>query len=245
MRVGNKNNYWIIDNQTFDISRGVAQTAEIDIEGNGRLKFDPDRSALIVIDMQNFFCSSLLGRSEGAIKLVPAIESAVHSSRLLGMKIVWLNWGNRPDTANLPPSLLYAFKETPDNPGLGELLPNDLGLSLVKDSWSAALPDELIGSFDPEDWWIDKYRISGFYGTLLDQTLRANGINTLFFAGVNTDQCVMGTLQDGAFLGYDCVMLRDCTATTSPSYAYEGAMYNMQSMGGFITSSVNLKVNRG
>jgi nicotinamidase-related amidase len=241
MKVGNSNNYWIINDNEFDISRGSVQTAVIDIEENRKLRFDPGRSALIVIDMQNFFCSPLLGRPDGALNLVPAIQSAVSSSRLLGLKIVWLNWGNRHDTANLPPSLQYAFKQTPDNPGIGEQLPNEMGLSLVKDSWSAALPDELAGSCDPKDWWIDKYRVSGFYGTVLDQTLRSNGINTLLFAGVNTDQCVMGTLLDGAFLGYDCVMIRDCTATSSPSYAFDGAMYNVNTMGGFITSSTNLK----
>jgi nicotinamidase-related amidase len=242
MKIGNSNHYWIINDNEFDISRGSIQTAVIDIEDNRKLKFDPDRSALIVIDMQNFFCSPLLGRPDGALNLVPAIKSAVSSSRSLGMKVVWLNWGNRKDIANLPPSLLYAFKQLPDNPGIGEQLPNEMGLSLVKDTWSAALVDELVGSYEPEDWWIDKYRVSGFYGTVLDQTLRSNGINTLFFAGVNTDQCVMGTMQDGAFLGYDSVMLRDCTATTSPSYTYEASMYNVKaSLGGFITSSANLK----
>jgi nicotinamidase-related amidase len=244
MKVGNSNNYWIINDNEFDISRGSLETVEIDIEENGKLKFDPDRSALIIIDMQNFFGSPMLGRPEGAINLIPAIQTAVSKSRLLGVKIVWLNWGNRQDTANLPPSLQYAFKQTADNPGIGEQLPNDMGLSLVKDSWSAALLDDLVGSHEPEDWWIDKYRVSGFYGTVLDQTLRSNGINTLFFAGVNADQCVMGTLLDGAFLGYDCVMLRDCTATSSPSYALEGTMYNVKTMGGFITSSTSLKGTR-
>jgi nicotinamidase-related amidase len=239
MRYGNRTNYWIVDDDHFDISRGSAKTTTISIEENRTLQFDPQRSAFIIIDMQNYFCSPLLDRSDGALKLVPAIHSAVKSSRQLGMQIIWVNWGNRPDTANLPPSLLYSWKRN-GRPGLGEPLPNDLGLVLVKDSWSAALAEELEESYDESDYWVDKYRISGFPGTILDQTLRSNGINTLFFAGVNTDQCVMSTLQDAAFLGYDNILLSDCTATTSPAHVLEGALYNMRSSA-FTAVSDNLK----
>jgi nicotinamidase-related amidase len=240
MKIGNSNNYWVVKGNRFDISRGAPRTAEMEVEDGDALIFDPARSALVIVDMQNFFSSPLLGRPAGALGLVPAITAAVNGSRRLGMKIVWLNWGNRPDNANLPPSLLFAFKQAEDQPGLGDELPGNLGPALVKDGWSSALTEDLERLREPEDLWIDKYRISGFYGTILDQTLRNFGINTLFYGGVNTDQCVMGTLQDGAFLGYDSVMLRDCTATTSPEYAYEGTMYNMKSMGGFITGSDQL-----
>jgi nicotinamidase-related amidase len=144
------------------------------------------------------------------------------------MQIIWVNWGHRPDTANLPPSLLYSWQRN-GRPGIGKPLPDDLGLVLIKDSWSAALVEELEDSYDNSDYWVDKYRISGFPGSSLDAILRANGINTLFHAGVNTDQCVMATLQDAAFLGYDNILVTDCAATTSPAHVLEGAMYNMRS----------------
>jgi nicotinamidase-related amidase len=239
MRYGNRVNYWIVEGDHFDISRGSATTTTINMEENRTLQFDPERSAFIIIDMQNYFCSPLLDRPDGALKLVPAISSAVKSCRRLGMQIVWVNWGNRPDTANLPPSLLYSWKRN-GRPGLGEPLPNDLGLALVKNSWSAAIVEELEASYDESDYWVDKYRVSGFPGTILDQILRSNGINTLFFAGVNTDQCVMCTLQDAAFLGYDNILLSDCTATTSPAHVLEGALYNMRS-NAFTAVSANLK----
>ncbi|WP_026691804.1 cysteine hydrolase family protein [Peribacillus kribbensis] len=242
MKVGNKHNYWLVKEDVIDISRGSKSSVTISVEDNKQLTLDPSRAAFIIIDMQNFFCSPVLGRSKEALSLSPAITGAVDSCRKIGMSIAWVNWGNRLDTANLPPSLLYAFKGGKEKqPGIGELLPDNLGASLVKDSWSADVIEELKGSIQPEDWWIDKYRVSGFPGTILDQTLRANGINTLFFAGVNTDQCVMGTIMDAAFLGYDCILLRDCTATTSPSYALEATFYNMKAIGGFITSSSNLE----
>jgi nicotinamidase-related amidase len=239
MKYGNGTNYWIVEGDHFDISRSSAKKAIINMEENRTLQFDPERSAFIIIDMQNYFCSPLLNRPVGALQLVPAISSAVRSCRQLGMKIIWVNWGNRPDNANLPPSLLYSWKRN-GRPGLGEPLPTDLGLALVKDSWSAAIVDELKESFDESDYWVDKYRISGFPGTYLDQILRSNGITTLFFGGVNTDQCVMSTLQDAAFIGYDNILLRDCTATASPEHVLEGALYNMRSMA-FTAVSDSLK----
>lgn len=39
---------------------------------------------------------------------------------------------------------------------------------------------------------------------------------TLLFAGVNTDQCVLGTLVDAYNRGFDCIMLEDCCGTPTP-----------------------------
>lgn len=45
--------------------------------------------------------------------------------------------------------------------------------------------------------------------------LQARGARTLFFAGVNTDQCVLGTLADAYNAGWDCLLVEDCCATTT------------------------------
>lgn len=39
-------------------------------------------------------------------------------------------------------------------------------------------------------------------------------------------QCVLGTIVDSYFRGYDCVALRDCIATTSPQGGLENVFYN-------------------
>ncbi len=64
--------------------------------------------------------------------------------------------------------------------------------------------------------------MSGFQDTMLDSILRNLGVTSLLFAGVNADQCVLCTLQDANFLGYDCLLIEDCTATTSPEYCMAG-----------------------
>ena len=100
-------------------------------------------------------------------------------------------------------------------------------------SWGAQIVDELVP--DARDIRVTKYRYSGFWDTPLDTILRNLGVTTLFFAGVNADQCVMTTLQDAMFLGYDCVMVEDCVGTTSPGYCMEATLYNVKLLFGFVT----------
>jgi ureidoacrylate peracid hydrolase len=92
----------------------------------------------------------------------------------------------------------------------------------------------------PDDIRVDKYRMSGFWDTPLDSILRNLGVSTLLFAGVNVDQCVLCTLQDANFLGYDCLLVEDCAATTSPPFCTEATMYNVRQCFGFTLHSTDL-----
>jgi nicotinamidase-related amidase len=67
--------------------------------------------------------------------------------------------------------------------------------------------------------------------------LRNLGIKTLFVGGVNMDQCVMTTLEDATFLGYDTILIEDGTATTSPDYCVQAVLYNVKLLFGFVTQS--------
>jgi nicotinamidase-related amidase len=87
--------------------------------------------------------------------------------------------------------------------------------------------------------------MSGFQDTELDSILRNLGVTTLMFAGVNADQCVLCTLQDANFRGYDCLLLEDCTATTSPDYCMQAAIYNTRQCFGFVVSSVAITAELG
>jgi nicotinamidase-related amidase len=91
---------------------------------------------------------------------------------------------------------------------------------------------------DKGDVWIHKNRMSGLWGvsTELEVFLEQEGIKTLLFTGVNTDQCVGGTLQDGFSKGYDCVLLKDGAGTSSPNFARECVEYNAQKSWGFVAS---------
>jgi nicotinamidase-related amidase len=118
---------------------------------------------------------------------------------------------------------------------LGDPLPKNNAPVLMAGSWAASVVDELPPK--PEDICVDKYRMSGFWDTPLDSILRNLGRTTLFFGGVNADQCVMATLQDANFLGYDCILVKDCTATTSPEYCWQATLYNVKQCFGFVSDS--------
>jgi nicotinamidase-related amidase len=160
--------------------------------------------------------------------LLPALRAA-------GAPVIWLNWGNRPDRLNLSPSVLHVYKPTGEGVGLGDPLPGSGAPVLERGSWAAAVVDELTPAAG--DVRVDKYRMSGFWDTELDSILRNLGVTTLLFGGVNADQCVMCTLQDANFLGYDCLLVTDCTATTSPDYCWQATLYNVKQCFGFVVES--------
>ncbi len=150
------------------------------------------------------------------------------------MPIVWLNWGARQDLLNTSPSLLHAHTPDGNGAGLGETIPGGSPI-LLEGSWGAAIVEGLVP--DARDIHVTGYRFSGFWDTPLDSILRNLGVTTLLFAGVNADQCVMSTLQDGMFLGYDCVMIEDCVGTTSPEYCMQATLYNVKLLYGFVMRS--------
>jgi len=187
------------------------------------------KAALLIVDMQNDFCSregwlgSLGVDLSGTWRIYDPINAALGAARTRGVPVIWVNWGVRPDRANLPAGVRYPFNRVGCGVGLGDVL--------KKDSWGAAVVKELAAL--PDDIYVDKHRISGFWDTPLDSILRALQVKTLFFAGVNADHCVLATLMDASFHGYDTVLLEDCTATSSPDFCLQATLHNIRFCFGF------------
>lgn len=215
---------------------------------------DLNRTALMIIDLQNDFTSpgGWVDEAVGGDPTpnqggIPALNALTPALRALGVPVIWVNWGNRPDLANMPPNQRHLYMRhgaataiRPDGtricgPGLGQPLSNGAHV-LEKDSWAAAIHPDLLQ--DPQrDIYVDKYRISGFWDTPLESILKNLGIRTLLFAGCNTDQCVLMTLADANFLGYGCLMLRDCCTTTSPDFCTQAAHWEVEQCYGWTTTS--------
>lgn len=199
------------------------------------------QTAIVVVDMQNDFCTKegwvdqIGGDPTPNRGPIAPLQCLLPELRQAGVPVIWVNWGNRPDLANMPPNQLHLYKPSGQGIGLGDPLAGSGAPVLQKDSWAAAIVDEL--QPEPSDILVDKHRISGFWDTPLDSILRNRGIKTILFAGVNTDQCVLHTLSDANFLGYGCVLLEDCCATTSPAFCAEAAVWNVKKCFGFVTGS--------
>lgn len=235
-------NCWHVSATEVDLARRPPppRPATIDL-GPRRLTLDLARTAILVIDMQNDFCHPQGWLAGIGVDVTPArapiapLQTLLPALRRVEMPVVWVNWGNRPDRLNLSPALLHVYKPAGTGIGLGDPLPGSGARVLEEGSWAAAVVDELAP--EPGDIRVSKYRMSGFWDTPLDSILRNLGLTTLLFAGVNADQCVMTTLQDANFLGYDCLLVEDCTATTSPAYCLEATLYNVRQCFGFVTTS--------
>jgi nicotinamidase-related amidase len=238
-------NQWRVNATTASLVRPPLAPRPVAVDAMPqRVEFDLARTAIVVVDMQNDFChpdgwlASIGADVAPARTPIAPLAALLPALRAAGVPVVWLNWGNRPDRLNLSPSLLHVYKPTGSGTGLGDALPNGAPV-LEAGSWAAAVVDELPAA--PGDIQVDKYRMSGFWDTPLDAILRNHGISTLLFAGVNADQCVLCTLQDANFLGYDCLLLEDCSATTSPDFCMQATLYNVRQCFGFTLASGALR----
>jgi nicotinamidase-related amidase len=126
--------------------------------------------------------------------------------------------------------------------GLGADLGDGKGRCLFEGSWNADIYPPLKATVQQGDIFCAKNRMSGLWSP--DQDLwqvlsgeRGEGRKeTLLFAGVNTDQCVLGTLTDAYNAGWDCVMVEDCCATTT-EWGREVCLHNIASSYGFVVDS--------
>lgn len=202
---------------------------------------DLNRTAIVVIDMQNDFCTAggwvdhIGGNYDADRAPIGPLQKLLPKLREVSVPVVWVNWGVRPDLANLPPNQIHLYRPKGIGVGLGDPLPSNGAPVLTKGSWAAAVVDELAPQ--PDDIMVDKHRISGFWDTPLDSILRNLGIRSILFAGVNIDQCVLHSLTDANFLGYGCILVSDCCATSSPDFCTEATIWNVKKCFGFVTDS--------
>ncbi len=235
-------NAWAVDEAIADITRPPLDARSVTLATETKtLRLDLAKAAILVIDMQNDFCHPDGWLAHIGVDVTPArapigpLQALLPALRHAGIPVIWVNWGNRPDLLNISAGLRHVYNPTGTGIGLNDPLPTNGAKVLAAGSWAAAVVDELEQL--PQDIRVDKYRMSGFWDTALDSILRNLGKTTLFFGGVNADQCVMTTLQDANFLGYDCILVQDCTATTSPEYCWQATLYNVKQCFGFVTDS--------
>lgn len=209
------------------------------------IAFDVNRTAVIIVDMQNDFCApggwfDTLGADLTNLRAIyPQVKSVADAARAKGLPVIWVGFGTRPDRANLAPIIRYPFARVGGGLGLGDEIhgkgrdaPHKI---LQKGSWGAQMVEEL--GAQPDDLYVDKHRISGFWDSPLDSILRNLDVKTIAFMGVNSDECVFATLIDGVFHGYDTIMIEDACATTSPANCHEAALYQVRFCFGFTVNS--------
>ncbi len=233
---------WLVTSDVVDVTRPAPAVRPWSIDAEPQsVIVDAAKSALLIVDMQNDFCNEggwLHSRGIDIAanrKPIKPLQTLVGAFRRSGVPVIWVNWGVRKDLLNISPSLRHAHNPKGDEPGIAQPVPGTRSEVIRLGSWGAQVVDEI--NPGDRDVQIIKHRFSAFWDTETDAVLRNLGIKTLFIGGVNMDQCVMTTLEDASFLGYDTILIEDATATTSPDYCVQAVLYNVKLLFGFVTRS--------
>jgi ureidoacrylate peracid hydrolase len=168
-------------------------------------QLDPARTALIVIDMQNFFVEEGQMVSVPAARgIVPNINRLATATRDVGGTVVWVRM--TLDDSELDRwSAFLPVNGTPET--------RHEFASLEHDKPAHRLWPEL--HTDPDDLFVDKTRFSALIqgSSNLQELLAERGIDTLLIVGTLTNVCCESTGRDAMMLNYRVVMVDDANAT--------------------------------
>ncbi len=171
-------------------------------------------TALLLIDWQTDFCGpggyvDAMGY-DLSLTRTPLAPTAVllERWRAAGGLVVHTREGHAPDLSDCRPTSSGA--QSGSALGIGQAGPCGRILVRGEPGWEivpevAPLPGEPV---------IDKATKGAFAQTSLDLILRSRGISRLIITGITTDVCVHTTMREGNDLGYECLVLSDCTGAT-------------------------------
>jgi ureidoacrylate peracid hydrolase len=170
--------------------------------------FEPRRSALLVIDMQNAFMLPGVAHHlcAEAAKIVPNINRLAEGMRKAGGTVVWvISTFGEASLRNWPVLHEMAGPErTPSR--IAALEEGTIGHEL----WS-----ELV--VQSSDLTVSKTKYSAFIqgSSNLEAILRERGIDTVLIAGTVTNVCCESTARDAMMLNFRSVMITDANAAMS------------------------------
>jgi ureidoacrylate peracid hydrolase len=194
-------------------------------------KLDPTHTALIVIDMQNDFCSpdGLMARMGKDISRMDTLVANIHS-------LV-----NVCENRHIP--ILYT-QQIYDRTKLNELQNEQYDLDgrmitcdINETGW------EFYGFTPPEDQVYEKYNYNIFSNERLIEDLHKANIKTLVITGVSTQICVETAIRNGFDLGYKIIVPSDLIGTTSSNPTIQERTLDLvKKTYGIVSSSAEITV---
>ena len=172
----------------------------------------PERSALLVIDMQNAFCHpegtlGISGVDVGpAQAIVPPIARLVEACNDANVPVLW------SQQVHFAADASRARKRLPSHTA------KRARISALAGSWDMQLVDELAPLASDPSRVIVKHRFGCFYETRLDAVLRMLGAEALLVCGATANACVETTLREAYLRDYDVVAVTDCIAAVRPQW---------------------------
>ena len=201
---------------------------------------DPRHTALVVIDVQNDFCSpkGLFDRIGKNLDMMsPAVDriaTLVEEARLAGVLPIFVQNQWLPDNRVVSgPFLRFMITKQGMDPSEGCCVSNTWGAEILENAGRR-----------PNDIVVQKWRPSAFRGTNLDMVLRCNNIRSVVLTGVITQGCVESTARDAMFHDYYTVVMEDCVATYSRDL-HEASLKVMRSRFDVLPSAELIEIWRG
>lgn len=175
------------------------------------LKFDPGRTAVLVVDMLNDFLepNGAMPLLEGP-RLYDPIRRLLAAARARGSPVIWLC----------------------DTHPVGDREFDKRTVHCLTGTWGAQIVEALEPAED--EYRVPKRRYSGFFETDLDLRLRELGIAHVILTGVVTNICVRSTAHDAFFRGYDVIVVEECVAATGPR-EQESSLYDIETHFGTVS----------
>jgi nicotinamidase-related amidase len=158
------------------------------------MALDPQRSALLIIDMQRFFLDPASPTFTcGGLAVLPTVKSLAARFRDAGRPVIFTRHVHH--AGDLDSGIMGWWWE-------GKCIEGSPESEIHTDL--APLPGEKV---------VFKHRYSAFYNTDLETVLRCLGVGDLVITGVMTNLCCESTARDAYYRDYRVFFLADGTAT--------------------------------
>ena len=173
------------------------------------MKFEVQKAALLLIDLQVGFCSpdGHTGQRIDVSGFNPVLASAKRldvAARKAGMPVIFTTMAFAPDYSN------------------GGLTTSELRPNLAQENaLRADKPDrEIMPELDvqPDDIIIEKQRYSAMIKSPLPALLEEKGIEGLVVGGVTTSMCVESTVRDLAMMDYRTFIVPEACGDLRPDF---------------------------
>ncbi|WP_052418651.1 cysteine hydrolase family protein [Methanolacinia paynteri] len=165
---------------------------------------NPEKAALVIIDMQNFVCSPKDGRRlEGLDSVIESINALAENCRSSNVPVIWLRHNFERDNGGDNAGLYPLFHRRPISAGMFNEGPD----TEIYEGMN----------FDPErDITVFKNRYSAFApgSSSLKEVLSGLGTEQLWICGVATNVCVECTARDAMQSGFETILISDATASS-------------------------------
>ncbi|MFC6724243.1 cysteine hydrolase family protein [Halobium palmae] len=171
------------------------------------MEFDPDATALVVVDVQNGFChpdGSLYAPASGDV--VDPVSTLVDRAHDAGVRVVFTRDVHPPE-------------QFEDAHYYDEF--DRWGEHVVEGSWEAELVEELDvceGDDVDSDHVVEKHTYDAFHRTELEGWLNARGIRDLVICGTLANVCVLHTAGSAGLRDFKPVVVEDALGYIEESH---------------------------